>query len=571
MIASTPLHRLPANLARRALPALRRHARALGLPVGLLLATEGLIQTLWLGQPPGRVLQEALVTLPALVLLVVAVRNLRWLPLRVLAAGLLFGVNYAQYAFFSFYGRFLGTNELRLAAANPTHELLASIVAYFSGPACLAALATTAAYAFPLFGRNAAEGSPRRAAASLLALLGWCLVVDTALPGRPIHSPALALAATNVSLRLERVREQGTPRPARRAASTPPGHAADFDVLYLVGESLRADRFRPGAYARNVAPYLRSLKLPHVAFTNVVSHGDCTGRSVPLLMVEPSQPAYPDIFRRPTLFSYAKQSGYHTAFVNGNENDWAEFVDENIDALHRNVEVAGSERWTFNSDADMLPVISAIANAPERQFLVVETYTGHWPYSDRYETCPECRVYRPDLAGEAAPFSQAYRAKITNSYDNAILYFDRFVARMIGALKKPTLVVITSDHGESLGEGNMWGHCSAAIEQMLVPFMLIATDENVARAVGFKELAAKADLPVSHANIFPTLLKIFGYDLNRLDFPYATDLGSLTATGETARKVLVSEIGAGAQAESFGIVDARRGLARWESIPPPTE
>jgi glucan phosphoethanolaminetransferase (alkaline phosphatase superfamily) len=286
-----------------------------------------------------------------------------------------------------------------------------------------------------------------------------------------------------------------------------------------------------------------------------------------MLMVQPAQPLNVDLYRRPTLFGYAKKAGYHTSFVNSNENEWREFVDDNIDVLYRNVDAAGGEdHWTFRTDAEMLPVIAGIANAPGRQFIVIETYTSHWPYGDRYASCPECRVYRPDLVGKAVPFASIHRAKITNSYDNAIVYFDRFVSKTLALLRKPTLIVLTSDHGESLGEQNRWGHCSAGIEQMLVPIMLIATDENVARAAGFGELAQKADVPVSHANILPTLLKLFGYDLARLEFPYAPDLASVTGATRSERRVLVSEYGAGAQTVSFGFVSPERAFTRVETV-----
>ena len=548
---------------------LRIHGRAVLVPLVLLLATEGLVESVWLRTPPGQELQNLVVSLPPLLLLILATISLGAIWLRLALTFLLLCVNYAQYAFLAFYGRFLGAGELRLAGANSRHELLASVVMYFSGPALLASLAITAAYTVAMFRRSTLAASRRRGAVALLALVAWCVLVDTAMPGQWTYSPVPAFAATGVRLGLEQLHAAQQPLPDRREAPEPAGAAAEFDVIYLIGESIRADRLQPNAYRRDVAPFLHSLKLPHVTFNNVVSHGDCTGRSVPRLMVEPAAPLHLDLYRRPTLFAYARKAGYHTAFINSNENAWREFVDDNIDTVYRNVDQAGGDdQWTFRTDADMLPVIAGIANAPARQFLVIETYTSHWPYGDRYASCPECRVYRPDLVRQPAPFSSAYRSKITNSYDNAIVYFDKFVSRTLGLLKKPTLIVLTSDHGESLGEDNRWGHCSAGIEQMLVPFMLIATDESVARAVGFNGLAEKADYPISHANIFATLLKVFGYDVGTLEFRYAPGLDSLKPGDETDRKVLVSEVGSGAQTVTFAFVDTHRALTHLEAAPP---
>ena len=553
----------------RALPQLRRNIQWLLPLMGVLFVLEAALATLWLRQPPDAVLRAGLAALPGLILLGVALINLRGIATRVAALALLFWANYAQYTFASFFRRFLGTSELQLAAANSVPELIASIGLYFSWMALLAALATTSVYAVATFRRPATETSRLRAAAALVALLAWALLIDDAAVRLPLGAPSLAFVAKEVRWIVELVREREAVHPQRHAAPHPPGPAEDFDVIYLVGESLRADRFAAGAYRRNVAPYLLSVPLPHVAFSNVTSHGDCTGRSVPYLMLAPARPLHLNLYRNPSLFSYAHQAGYRTSFIYANENDWDEFVDDNIEIVRRNAELApGSDRWTFDNDAAMMETIADIANAPGRQFLVIETYTSHWPYGDRYESCPQCRVFRPDIPHGPAPFSNRLRPKIVNSYDNAIIYFDRFVARLIGALHKPTLIVFTSDHGESLGESGAWGHCSAAIEQMFVPLIFIASDARVARAAGFERLAQVADVPVSHANVFPTLLKYFGYDASVLEFSYPASLDALEHRGETDRAVLTSEIGTGAEPVSFAHIDGARVITRWEEIVP---
>lgn len=535
--------------------------------VGALLVLQATLANMWLRQPPDAVLRAGLAALPGLLLLGLVLLNLRSVAARVAGLALFFCANYAQYAFASYFRRFLGTSELHLAAANPAHELVASVALYFGGKALFAALATTALLAVAIFWRPAGEASRLRAAAAFVALLAWALIIDDASVHRPAGAPSLGAAAVGVRSIFETVQERGAVHPRRQAAPAPPRPAADFDVIYLVGESLRADRFTASASGRIAAPYLRSVALPHVAFGNVTSHGDCTGRSMPYLMVAPARPLHFNLYRNPSLFSYARQAGYRTSFVYANENDWDEFVDENIEIVRRNTELTpGSGRWTFDTDAAMLPSIAELANRPGRQFLVVETYTAHWPYGDRYESCAQCRVFRPDIPHGPAPFSEAFRPKIVNSYDNAIRYFDRFVVSLIGGVHKPTLIVVTSDHGESLGESGMWGHCSGEVEQMLVPLIFIATDAHVAEAAGFERLAHVVNAPVSHANIFPTLLAYFGYDVRDLELPYAAGLDALDLRGEADRTVLTSEIGTGAEPVTFAHLDAGRLITRREQV-----
>ena len=553
---------------RRLVGILRAPLGVVLVPIVLVWVVERLLAWLWLGQTPARVFSDAWVVLPGLALMGLALTSVTAMLLRVLLLVVIFVTSYVQYAFHVYFGRFLGEDEFRLAVGNPKRELWASLDLYFSKYALLAAVFVTALYLLLAFRKPRVPGGHRLSVVLLSALLGWCLMLEVASPARAVYSPVLAFAATSVRLGVHWSHSLLETRPRRHPAPMPTGVVPDYDVIYLVGESLRADRFRGASYGRNTIPRLRGLQLPKIEFANVTSGGDCTDRSMPLLMVGPARPFNTDIYRRPTLFAYAKKAGYRTAFVNANENDWPEFVDDNIDILSRNIEAfGGTDRWRFANDNEMLPVIAEIANAPGRQFLVVETYAAHWPYDDRYVSCPECRVYLPDLRGKAASFSPKFQKLIVNSYDNALVYFDQFATRLIGALRKPTLIVLTSDHGESLGENGLWGHCSASIEQMLVPLMFLATDERVARAAGFPELEAKTDLPLSHANIFPSLLGVLGYDSTALEFSYAPSVWRLPSSEEGARPVLVSPIGDGTQQEAFVGVDARRHPSSRETMP----
>ena len=170
---------------RRGVPPLRRDLRWLLPFVAGLLALQAALATLWLRQPPEAVLRAGLAALPGLILLGLVLLNLRGVAARVAGLVLLFCANYAQYAFASYFRRFLGTGELHLAAANPAHELVASVALYFSGTALLAALATTALLAVAVFRRPAAEASRLRAAAAFVALLAWALLVDDVSVRRP--------------------------------------------------------------------------------------------------------------------------------------------------------------------------------------------------------------------------------------------------------------------------------------------------------------------------------------------------------------------------------------------------
>jgi glucan phosphoethanolaminetransferase (alkaline phosphatase superfamily) len=522
---------------------LKNQTKWLVIPVGLLLVIQGLLTGLWSNPGVHAIAIGSLISIPGLTLVMLALSGISGLLSRAAAVLLLFLANYVQFTFQSYFGRFIGVDELKLAAANPAHELIASATLYFSITALMASLVMTAVYWYVMSKSRTRSVQTRSSILAVLTLISWCALITTPPANQGAYSAVVSFVATGLHTGESLIQSTRSRHATREEAPTPQFDRPRFDVIYVIGESLRADRFDSHAYRRDLSANLKALGRPHVSFSDVASDGDCTNRSLPLLMVEPDQPLSADIYHAPTLFAYAKSAGFQTAFITANDNDWREFIDNHIDVLHRNLPRSeDGGQFTFSSDNKMLPVIAGVANHPGRQFIVVESYAAHWPYSDRYETCSSCRRYLPDLVGKPATFSASAQQKIENSYDNAVIYFDRFVDSLIASLTKPTLIVLTSDHGESLGEMGKWGHCSSGLQQMLVPLIFIATDEVVATEAGFQAIAKRQDYPVSHANIFPTFLKMFGFEMNLIKRSYKPDLYSLTQEQGTKRRVLVSSL-----------------------------
>ena len=127
-----------------------------------------------------------------------------------------------------------------------------------------------------------------------------------------------------------------------------------------------------------------------------------------------------------------------------------------------------------------------------------------------------------------------------NTYDNTIDYTSQNIARVVDAARTRTssvdiAVMYLSDHGESLGERNIYLHglptMLAPIEQTHVPMLTWFSDEaqerlNVPRAC----LASVTQDTFSHDNLFSTLLGFF----NVVTTAYRPELDVLAA----ARKSL---------------------------------
>jgi len=110
------------------------------------------------------------------------------------------------------------------------------------------------------------------------------------------------------------------------------------------------------------------------------------------------------------------------------------------------------------------------------------------------------------------------RESIVAAYDNTILYTDYFLSKTIDMLRAAgaesnvdTAMMYFSDHGESLGEKNMYLHGAPYIispeEQRHVPFMLWL-DQNFRDRFNIDQrcMEARRDQDFSHDNVFHSFL-----------------------------------------------------------------
>ena len=128
-----------------------------------------------------------------------------------------------------------------------------------------------------------------------------------------------------------------------------------------------------------------------------------------------------------------------------------------------------------------------------------------------YKRYPEAfRKFRPEC--ETNQLEDCSVEEINNAYDNAILYTDYFLKKVIDLLKEnnqdfKTSMLYASDHGESLGENGLYLHGMpyfiAPKEQTHVPAILWMGE-------GVDGLRAKRDEKFSHDNLFHTVLGLIG-------------------------------------------------------------
>lgn len=281
-------------------------------------------------------------------------------------------------------------------------------------------------------------------------------------------------------------------------------------IIFVVGETARADRFSLNGYARETNPLLAKENV--VSLKNVTSCGTSTAVSVPC------------------MFSSLGRKGYDKETALEQENALDVLADHDIQILWRDnnsdskgvatrMEYQDYKSPTLNTvcdsgecrDIGMLNGLDDyVAQHQDKDILIVLHQMGnHGPeYYRRYPK--EFEKFKPMcMTGELKDCTQE---EVDNSYDNAILYTDYFLANVINFLKKydkdhETAMLYVSDHGESLGEHGFYLHAApyaiAPKEQTHVPAIVWMGKHFDYQP---EQLKPYENTPLSHDDVFCTLL-----------------------------------------------------------------
>ncbi|WP_281788144.1 phosphoethanolamine--lipid A transferase [Limnohabitans sp. INBF002] len=303
-------------------------------------------------------------------------------------------------------------------------------------------------------------------------------------------------------------------RIASRAGHTPQRPPL---LVFVLGETARSQSFSLNGYARNTNPQLAKENV--TSFTHVSSCGTSTAESLPCMF---SHLGRTDFANRSNEFEnmldVLQRAGYAVLWMDnqsGCKGQCTRVPYVNTSDLKLPDHCAGDEC----RDTVMLARIEAeLAKLPaERRthgtVVVMHQMGSHGPaYFKR--TPAAFKPFTPECTDTS--LSQCDRAQVVNAYDNTIVYTDHFLSGVIAWLKtqektSTTAMLYVSDHGESLGEKNMYLHglpySVAPPEQTTVPLItwLSPGFEQLSR-VSTRCLQAERHKPLSHDNLFHSVL-----------------------------------------------------------------
>ena len=150
------------------------------------------------------------------------------------------------------------------------------------------------------------------------------------------------------------------------------------------------------------------------------------------------------------------------------------------------------------------------ASNKNKILVILHSSTSHGPtYSKKYP--PRFEKFKPVC--NSVDLGKCTQTELMNAYDNTIVYTDYILNSIITDLKDlkeyNSTMLFVSDHGESLGEKNLYMHgvpkSLAPKEQYEIPFIVWVSDSN-------KQLKPANNTILSQNNVFHSVLNFLSID-----------------------------------------------------------
>ena len=294
-------------------------------------------------------------------------------------------------------------------------------------------------------------------------------------------------------------------------------------VIFVVGETARGDRFSLNGYKKETNPMLKKENI--ISFTNMTSCGTSTAVSVPCIFSNLGRNGFSNTKAATTenlLDILNRTKGISVLWRDNNSN--SKGVADRVAYEDFKSPQTNSICDPECRDEGMLKGLQEYINKNQNNkiFIILHQMGNHGPaYSKRYPKAFE--RFKPVC--ETNELEKCSNDEISNAYDNAILYTDYFLSKVIELLKAnssefKTTMIYASDHGESLGENGVYLH---GLPYFMAPYeqkhigVVMWFGGAMEKEIKFDLLRLKAQNPYSHDNIFHTILGLFEVETSIYD------------------------------------------------------
>ena len=236
-------------------------------------------------------------------------------------------------------------------------------------------------------------------------------------------------------------------------------------VIFVVGETARANNFSLFGYERKTNPELEQLQQQEhlLVFQNTSSCGTSTAVSVPCMFSKLTRKEFSTgkASRQENVLDILNRAGVNVYWRENNtgcQGVCLRILSDIISFYHPKTECPDG----FCLDENLLDGLDTYIATHQNQniFIVLHTIGSHGPaYYKRYPK--DNAPFTPSC--DTNQIQTCTTEQLVNTYDNTITYTDHMLAKTIEYLKQhetnfQTAMVYVSDHGESLGESGIYLH-----------------------------------------------------------------------------------------------------------------
>ena len=291
-------------------------------------------------------------------------------------------------------------------------------------------------------------------------------------------------------------------------------------MIFVVGETARADHFSLNGYGRETNPELKQQDI--LNFTHVASCGTSTAVSVPCMFSRFPRTDYSDKKGKTYegLLDMLQRAGLEVVWLDNNSDCKGTCLRVPHSDIPKNQPSAFCDGQNCLDESLLVGLQDYIDSLKDNAIIVLHSDGSHGPeYYDRYPKAME----RFTPVCHTNQLGSCTSDELKNVYDNTILYTDHFLSQTIELLKRnqekvDTSMIYVSDHGESLGENGIYLHAApyaiAPQAQTHVPMVMWFGKQTLEDAsIDRNCLAAKQNQPdLSHDYMFHSVLGLLGVD-----------------------------------------------------------
>ncbi|MDE1191742.1 MAG: phosphoethanolamine--lipid A transferase EptA [Arachidicoccus sp.] len=270
-------------------------------------------------------------------------------------------------------------------------------------------------------------------------------------------------------------------------------------VVLVIGESARRANFSLYGYKKNTNPFLSKTK--NLFWFDATSSATYTTAGVKSILEYKKSSKLYEI-----LPNYLYRTGVDVYWRTDNWGEPPVHIKDHYETKQKLESECKSADCHY--DEVLLTGLKEeiLASKKNKIFIILHTSTSHGPtYSKKYP--PQFETFKPVC--NSVELGECSKEELYNAYDNTIVYTDYILHNIIEDLKQlkgyNSTMIFVSDHGESLGEDNLYMHgvpkSIAPKVQYEIPFIVWVSDST-------KQLKPYKDL--TQYNVFHSVSHFLG-------------------------------------------------------------